>query len=335
MNFCEKLNISCKALRGIIFRKKFPLAVGWNITYRCDLQCKYCQFRGKKVEELSLEKVLCMITELASCGLKLISFSGGEPLLRRDLPDIINFCKSKKIYVSINSNGVLIKQRIKEICNVDAIKLSLDGPRHINDAIRGPGVHDKVIEAIEICKKENIKVNIVTLISRNNISHIPYVLEVAKKYNVGVYFQPADKNGSCDSNKDILSEMPDEADYEACIFSLINEKENKNKVISNSLAGLKHLYYWPKPKKIFCLRKLFSCDIEPDGRIFICDDFPNYQKYLVSTKSTFKEVFNNLVLPYPCRQCWTASLVEFNLMVSFKPANIVRMWKKFKDGFFS
>jgi len=334
MNFLEKLNIGYKVLQGVIFRKKFPLVVGWNITYRCNLQCKYCQFWEEKSEELSLENVLCMITELAVCGIKLISFSGGEPLLREDLPEIINFCKSKKIYVSINSNGTLIKQRIKEIHNIDAIKLSLDGPRHINDAIRGLGVHDKVIEAIEICKKENIKVDIVTVISKDNISHIPYVLEVAGKHSIGVYFQPADENHF--SNRDKREHVIcDEEDFKEIINFLIGKKLGGNKFINNSITGLKHLYYWPKSRKMPCLRRLFSCDIEPDGRIFICDDFPNHQKYLVSIKSTFKETFNNLSLPHPCRQCWTASLVEFNLMASFRPANIAYMWGKFKSGLFN
>ena len=331
MNFFEKLNIGRKVLQGVIFRKKFPLVVGWNITYRCNLQCKYCRFWEEKAEELSPKKVLYLITELASCGIKFITFTGGEPLLREDLPDMINFCRAKKMYVSVNSNGTLVKQKIKEIRGADAIKLSLDGPKHVNDAIRGPGVHDKVIEAIEACKKEKIKVNIVTVISKHNISHIPYILELAEKYDIGVCFQPTDRNHFGGRDKREYG-IVDEEDFREVISFLIDKKLEGNKFIDNSIAGLRHLYHWPKPKKIPCLKRLFSCDIEPDGRIFICDDFPNSQKYLVPIESTFKESFNNLSLPYSCRQCWTASLVEFNLMANFKPASMVYMWKKFKGG---
>lgn len=330
MKFLEKLVIGQKVLQGIAFRKKFPLAVGWNITYRCNLQCKYCGFWQKKAEELSAKDIFRLIKELASCGTKFIGFSGGEPLLKEELPEIIDFCKMKKIYVSINSNGTLVKQGIKGIRNADAIKLSLDGPRHINDAVRGEGVHDKVIEAIEICKREKIKVNIVTVISKYNIFHIPYVLKVAEKYNVGVYFQPADRNHSGDSDEK-ESGIIDEAHFKKIVNFLIDEKLKGNKFIDNSTAGLRHLYHWPNPKKIFCLKSLFVCDIEPDGRIFICDDFPDSQRYTVPVNSSFKESFDNLSLPHPCKQCWTASLVEFNLMGSFKLGSMVSMWKRFRE----
>ncbi len=331
MNFIEKLNFSQKVLKAIIFKKRLPLVVGWRITEKCNLRCKYCGCFEEDHEEVDVASIFKIIEELCNLGTKFISFSGGEPLLREDLPEIINFCKSKKIYVSINSNGTLLKEMIGKIKGIGNIQISLDGPRHINDAIRGLGVHDKVIEAIEICKKENIKVNIVTVISKYNISHIPYVLEVADKHNIGVYFQPADKYGSCDSSKDIVSEIPDEIDYKACISFLINEKKNKNKVINSSLAGLKHLYNWPKPKKIFCLLSLIFCSIEPNGKIFICDNFPDYKKFLVSLDSQFKKSFDSLSLPHSCHQCWTASLVELNLSGSFNLSSIFEIIKRFKD----
>ena len=331
MNFLEKINISRKVLLARITKRKIPLAVSFNITYRCNLKCRYCRYREREVKELNTKEIFRLIEELSCSGIRCITFTGGEPFLREDLPEIINFCKSKKIYVSINSNGTLLKEMIGKIKGIGNIQISLDGPRHINDAIRGLGVHDKVIEAIEICKKENIKVNIVTVISKYNISHIPYVLEVADKHNIGVYFQPADKYGSCDSSKDIVSEIPDEIDYKACISFLINEKKNKNKVINSSLAGLKHLYNWPKPKKIFCLLSLIFCSIEPNGKIFICDNFPDYKKFLVSLDSQFKKSFDSLSLPHSCHQCWTASLVELNLSGSFNLSSIFEIIKRFKD----
>ena len=327
MNFFEKLNIGRKVLQGVIFRKKFPLVVGWNITYRCNLQCKYCRFWEEKAEELSPKKVLYLITELASCGIKFITFTGGEPLLREDLPDMINFCRAKKMYVSVNSNGTLVKQKIKEIRGADAIKLSLDGPKHVNDAIRGPGVHDKVIEAIEACKKEKIKVNIVTVISKHNISHIPYILELAEKYDIGVYFQPADRNLSGDTSKGIPL-IPEEGDYKKVIAYLIKKKSQGCVAINTSLSGLRHLYNWPKPKKIFCSVSLCHFFIEPDGKIFICDAFPHHQRFLIPVNTNLKESFDNLSFPYPCEECWGSSMVEFNLTGNFKLDSMLNVWKR-------
>ena len=330
MNLLEKLNISRKILQAIAFRKRLPLIVGWRITERCNLSCKYCGYSEKKHEELNTASIFKIIRELDCLGTKFVSFDGGEPLLREDLPDMINFCRAKKMYVSVNSNGTLVKQKIKEIRGADAIKLSLDGPKHVNDAIRGPGVHDKVIEAIEACKKEKIKVNIVTVISKHNISHIPYILELAENYDIGVYFQPVNRYGSSNSDKDITSEIPDAKDYKRVISFLINEKRKTSKFISNSIAGLRHLYYWPKPKKMFCLASLIFCSIEPNGKIFICDNFPDYRRFSVPTNPELKESFNNLSLPHPCRQCWTASLVELNLLGSLNLNSIAEMRRRLK-----
>ena len=329
MNFFEKLNTSQKFLQSIIFKKRFPLSVSWNITYRCNLQCGYCGAWEKKIEELDTKKVFAVIEEFVSMGTKFIKFSGGEPLLREDLGQIIDFCKRKNLQVFLNSNGTLIKEELKKIKGVEEIQLSLDGPPEVHDAIRGRGVHDKVIEAIKICKDNNIGVILTAVISKHNISHIPYILNIAKKYKVGMQFQPADQIFSYSDNKDINSLFsPDEKDYKKVINFLLKEKSKGNKFIYNSFSGLKHLYHWPNPRKINCLLRLLRCYIEPDGRIFVCNDFRGYQKYLVSVDVSYKESFDNLSLPYPCKECWCAD-IEYNMCERLKLDSLLDMWKRF------
>ncbi len=76
MNFLEKLNISRKVLLARIFKRKIPLAVSFNITYRCNLQCKYCGYRERKVEELNTKEILRLIKELTALGTKFITVTG-------------------------------------------------------------------------------------------------------------------------------------------------------------------------------------------------------------------------------------------------------------------
>ncbi|GAG46822.1 unnamed protein product, partial [marine sediment metagenome] len=158
------------------------------------------------------------------------------------------------IHILINSNGTLIKKEFWKIKKVDEVQFSLDGPRHINDAIRGKGVHNKVMEAIKICKNNKINATLTTVISKYNTSHIAYVLDIAREYKVGVYFQPVDQNLSSNSPEDInLLFAPSESDYKKTISYLIDEKKSGRKFINNSLAGLRHLYYWPSPRLMKCL----------------------------------------------------------------------------------
>lgn len=329
MKFLEKIDIAQKILQAIVLKRRFPLVVSWALTYRCNLRCKYCSLWKKNVKELNTKDIFCIIDELVDLGTRFIIFDGGEALLREDIAEIIEYSKNKNIYIVINSNATRVKKEIKKIQKVDEIQLSLDGPKHIHNLIRGSDVHDAVIEAIDICKKKNIKVNINTVISKENISHISYVLKIAEKYNAGIYFQPALQNLLGDSYKsNPLS--PNEQDYKKVIEYLIKEKRKGCKFINNSIFDLRHIYQWPKPTKIFCLASLVHCYIQPDGKIFICDRFPNYQKFAVPIRRSFKEAFDNLSLPYPCEECWCGSMIEFNSLGRFRIGSIIGMWRRFR-----
>lgn len=330
MNLFDKLTISNRLLQAMFFKRKTPLVITWNITYRCNLRCKYCRHWEIKTEEMATADAFELIKDVGSAGVKIIIISGGEPLLREDIKDIIYSCKMKGMYVLINSNGTLIKDRISRLRGVDEVKLSLDGPRGANDAVRGEGVFDKVIEAIEICKTKGIKVTLTAVISKYNVAEIPFLIEMAVKNKVGVYFQPADKCLSGDADKDI-SCAPDEGEFKNVIRYLLKEKSKGNIAINNSVSGLKHLYNWPHPRRInYCLADLIYCIIEPDGRIFVCDMFPGFQKNLVSIKDGFKSQFNRISLKQPCEKCWAGSVVEFNLLRRFDLLAMLGMWKQFR-----
>jgi MoaA/NifB/PqqE/SkfB family radical SAM enzyme len=235
------------------------------------------------------------------------------------------------MYVTISSNGTLIKEKVKEVQRADKIKFSLDGPERMNDLIRGAGVHRKVLEAIEICKNKGIEVDLNTVISKyTKFSSILYLFDIARKYNVGIYFQPVDQDYSGNSSKDITSCLPDEKYFKKIITFLIEEKLKGNTFINNSISGLKYIYNWPYGKKIKCLASRIFCSISPEGKIFICDNFPHYQQYLVPVKGSFKKSFYNLSLPHDCNQCWNASMLELNLMSRMRPQFFFDIWKRLK-----
>ncbi len=331
MNIFEKINVLQKVAKIILLKRKFPLALTWNITYRCNLQCIYCGSWQNKSEELDTKDIFAIIEEFSNLGGKFIKFSGGEPLLREDLSEIIDFCKKKNLFVLLNSNGVLIKKDFKKIKDADEIQLSLDGPEEIHDFIRGKGIYEKVIEAIDACKTNNISTNLTTVLSKYNIdiSSISHIFDITKKYNIAVQFQPADQMFSVYSNKNIrLLYSPSENDFRKIISFLKKEKKKGNRYIGNSYSALKHLYYWPTAKKVECFLFLFHCHLEPDGKMSFCSEFENYRRYLVPIKGNFRKAFNNLSLPHPCSECWCAD-IEYNLCGELKLNSLIEMWKRF------
>ncbi|MHB8154893.1 MAG: radical SAM protein [Candidatus Omnitrophota bacterium] len=319
----EKAGIAWKFAKALFFKKKYPLILVLHVTYRCNLRCKYCGFHERKTSELDTKKLINLIEEFYQLGTRFVVISGGEPLLRDDIGEIIDFCKKKRMFISMNSNGILVKEKIDAIRNIDILKLSLDGPREINDRIKGQGVYDKVLEAIEICKVKGVKVSITTVISRYNIFSLAHVLDIAKKYNIGVSFQPADQSHCGNIEKDISVELPEEKDFKKAVFFLIREKSKGNGRVNNSLAGLKHLVYWPGPRKIPCLVSRLSVFLSPEGGVFVCDMFPGAQNYLGPISKSLKETLNDLSLPYPCEYCWSGSTIDFNLLSGIR---LNRIW---------
>ncbi|MDD5560795.1 MAG: radical SAM protein [Candidatus Omnitrophica bacterium] len=325
MNFLDRIPIYWKAAKAVISRRKVPLITVLHITYRCNLSCRYCGYHERKTGELGTDKLLSLIDEFYRLGTRFIVISGGEPLLRDDLGQVIKSCKNKRMFVSMNSNGIFVKQRIGEIKSIDRLKLSLDGPKEINDRVKGEGTYDKVIEAIEACKRENLKVSLTTVISKYNVfsAHLAHILDIAKEYNIEVSFQPADQTHCGNIGKDISSDLPAAAAFREAVSFLIKEKSKGNNRIINSLAGLRHLYHWPCPRKIPCLVSLFSTFLSPDGKIFICDMFPGSQNYLVTAGQNLKITLDNLQLPCSCQHCWSASTIDFNLLLGPRLSRIL------------
>ena len=107
------------------------MAVSWSLTFLCNQRCSYCDVWKYRKEELDLPQVEKIIDELSCLGTKWISFTGGEPLLRSDLESIIAYAKSKNIYVSVSTNGVLVPEKINILKLADKVKLILDGPEDV------------------------------------------------------------------------------------------------------------------------------------------------------------------------------------------------------------
>ncbi|GAG81258.1 unnamed protein product, partial [marine sediment metagenome] len=143
---------------GLTYPQKFiaPPVVVWNFTNICNLKCKHCyQSAGKKLpQELSLAKRLNIIDQLAREEVLSIAFSGGEPLMDRDLWPAIEKAKKENMYVSIATNGTLITEKIaKRMAEVgiDYVEISLDSiHQEKHDEFRGTqGAWERAVRGIK------------------------------------------------------------------------------------------------------------------------------------------------------------------------------------------
>lgn len=175
MELKDKILSGVKILECKFFKKREPLIVNFEVTSRCNADCKYCKYKGKK-EEFSTEEAVSIISDLSDLGTKKMIFTGGEPLIRDDIGLLISEAKQEGMSVNLNSNGFLVPERVDTVKKTDKLVLSLDGPEEIHNELRGKESFQKVMKAIRVAKSNNIPVFITSVISKLNIDKIDWLL---------------------------------------------------------------------------------------------------------------------------------------------------------------
>ncbi len=151
-------------------RVDYPYQVSLHLTEACNLRCKMCYFWGEtgryvntgdreKPKSLDIDRLKRLVRELARARPNYELF-GGEPLSYSHLEEIIRAIKEAGSPVEAPTNGTLLEKYSSLLVETgfDSIRVSLDGPREINDAQRGKGSYDKAMAGIEAVFKEKIRV---------------------------------------------------------------------------------------------------------------------------------------------------------------------------------
>ena len=242
-----KLKVLSDILKFMIFHKKTPIAVRWQLTYRCPMRCMYCDIWKQKEPELPTNKILLLLNEMKECGVKKISFSGGEPMLRDDIHHVIDYCLSRGISPEMNSTGFLIPRNIKYLKNLHLLKLSLDGPEEAHDFVRGrEGAYRLIIQAAEAAASNKINFIFTATLTKFSINKIEFLLNLTRKFNTSIAFQPLLNIYSGCGTGNFESLYPTQKDYKDAVTKLIYWKRRGTYRMRNSLRSLRHIYNWPK-----------------------------------------------------------------------------------------
>ncbi len=310
-----------------LLRKRIPLFLSWNITFRCNLRCVYCAACEALKEELDTNEIKEGLDALWRLGTRWITFGGGEPLLRQDIGEVFHYAKNKGFHVYASTNGWFVPEKARALGVLDHVNLSLDGPKETHDAIRGKGAFDSVIAAIETLKALKISTSLLCVLSNYNLDAVDEAVAIAQSHGLTIMFQPATRwlNSSVKDNPHI----PDTAAYRKAIDHIVQLKK-AGRPIRNSHAGLRHLAQWPTPTPIFCVAGRGMAIVEADGSMLACHQCQfrgrdGVKKSPGSIHAQFKE----MNLPATCVQCWCAPLVELGLVFSF---NLEAIYNAFRNG---
>ena len=171
-------------------KDKRPVVV-WNITRRCNLKCVHCYAHAKDLSfknELSTKEGKILLDDLAQFGAPVILFSGGEPTIRKDLPELAAYAVSKGMRAVISTNGTLISQKMARILKdigLSYVGISIDGMEEINDHFRGvKGAYNAALEGIKNCKDAGIKVGLRFTINKFNADEIPRIFKLLEDVDI-------------------------------------------------------------------------------------------------------------------------------------------------------
>ena len=166
-----------------------PICLTWELTYACNLACVHClSSSGQRDDrELTTAEAKAVIDELNRLQVFYINIGGGEPMIRRDFLELVDYAISKNVGVKFSTNGAFIDaEKAKRFAAMDYldIQISLDGiDAATNDAVRGVGSYDTAIRAMEHLKAADFgpfKISIV--VTRHNVDQLDEFKALADHY---------------------------------------------------------------------------------------------------------------------------------------------------------
>jgi 12,18-didecarboxysiroheme deacetylase len=169
---------------------KKPVVV-WNVGRRCNLRCLHCYSGSKNRKydgELSTAEGKALIEDLADFGVPVILFSGGEPLMRPDILELIASARRRGVRSVLSTNGTLITFALaRELKNLELsyAGISLDGLEQTHDRFRGmKGAFGRAMAGLQACQEAGIKVGLRFTINRRNLQDIPGIFSLLRERDI-------------------------------------------------------------------------------------------------------------------------------------------------------
>lgn len=260
-----------------------PRLISWNLTFKCNLRCAHCYLNALEREgkgELNTDEGKMLIDQIVEVSKPILILSGGEPLLRNDIFELVKYGTEKGLRVTIGTNGTLITDDIArqlKLSGVPRIAVSLDSSipeRH--DEFRGvKGSWKRTVEGIETCRRNDIDVQINTTVTQQNYDEIDDIMALAEKLEASkfhlFFLVPTGRGKKVEDVSPVM--------YEKMIKGVL-EKSSKYKLNVRPtcapqfmrIAKLMKLdvKHWMRG----CIAGLSYCRIYPTGEVTPCPYLP-------------------------------------------------------------
>ena len=179
--------------RGGLDYDETPFLAIWEITQSCDLACKHCRASAQPVphpDQLTNAEAKVLIDEISDMGIPIFVFTGGDPLKREDIYELVEYAATKNVKVAVTPSAtpLLTREAIFKMKAAGVVRLgiSLDGScPEVHDTFRGlPGAYARTIQAIEWAAEAGMPIQVHTTISRHNAHELDKLVDLFEKLNI-------------------------------------------------------------------------------------------------------------------------------------------------------
>lgn len=327
-----------KAILGLLkyklIRKRVPIRVNFLVTKYCNLRCFYCYAKGilnsSSIREPSISDLKGILCQIYAQGCRWINILGGEPLIRDDIEEFIDYAHSKGIFMELTTNGYFIKKRINALRKIDHLCISLDGDKESNDACRGQGSFEKIVEGIKFAVKNGLKVRVHATLCRRSVSEesLKFLSCLSKELKIKFNYSENGLPGIEKLHPDfLLSEEETSRFYQG--YRGLREKGFP---IISSNEAVNYALKWPLPKQTTIYKKDLSkiptgsfypcmlgrnqCFINTDGSVYPCTKKWGFGRNIYDVG--FKKAWGYLET-LDCVACKELGTIEQSLITGLNP----------------
>lgn len=160
-----------------------PLAAVWEITMGCNMHCKHCgsSCNAPLPEQLTTEEALKLCKDLGELGLRWVTVSGGEAILRDDWHIIAKELKNNGVIPLLITNGWMVDEDIlqkAQDAGIESFSMSVDGLKETHDYMRRPGSFDRIMKVYDKMENTNLVKAAITTINKRNIVELPELKKI-------------------------------------------------------------------------------------------------------------------------------------------------------------
>ncbi len=287
------------------FRLSAPLDLNYNVTFRCNRKCIYCYAENEfapKMEELSLNRLKEILDEAEKLKVNGIIFAGGEPFLRKDFLEILEYTIQNGISYCISTKAHLNKEvckRLKEI-GVEKIQVSIDSieKEEANFLTGSNDFYSEILDTVKNLANEGLKIRIKSVVTRYNIKGIPSLITFFAKWGIS-NFQAVAYGRSIYRHDDSLFASLEELEELKVKLNEIKEVYKLNILYGGYSEDSKGNDVEEKEKKFkdraICSAGRSSLNILPDGRVNLCEQIPSKEEFIIGDlkNQSLLEIWNS------------------------------------------